>query len=217
MRKKCKGKDWMVKNTYREKSSLFYFQCYYDFEIISKEKVYRAMANLYSQCLGGWCRTESSRLVGDLDQASLCNKLSPLPTAPQREVWYIFREREVCTRRPGTVLSRKQAGSVTQTTMEGLSFKSPDRSGSNHSQPFLKKLGRVHVKMRTTGSQEQAEPRPPRSAFIGEQCHLMSNGADIRGRLRTEPKVTWISCWTERQTWPWTKTLFSSDQEFLSV
>lgn len=119
MRKRCKGKDWMVKNIYREKSSLFYLQCYYDFEIISKDKVYRAMANLYSQCLGGWCRTESSRLVRDLDQASLCNKLSPLPTAPQREVWYIFREREVCTRRPGTVLSRKQAGSVTHTTVEG--------------------------------------------------------------------------------------------------
>lgn len=133
MRKRCKGKDWMVKNIERKK-----------FFVLSSVLlwVYRATANLYSQCLGGWCRTESSRLVRDLDQASLCNKLSPLPTAPQREVWYIFREREVCTRRPGTVLSCKQAGSVTHTTVEGA-FLQVSRQKWFQSQPaFTQEAGK---------------------------------------------------------------------------
>lgn len=46
--------------------------------------------------------------------------------------------------------------------------------------------------MKITGSQDQAMPKPPRMAFIREQCHLMANAADIRGRLRTEPKATWM-------------------------
>lgn len=41
------------------------------------------------------------------------------------------------------------------------------------------------MKMSFTGSQGQAEPRPPTIAFVRGECHLMVHGAGIRGRLRT--------------------------------
>lgn len=103
----------------------------------------------------------------------------------------MFGER--CAAGGGTVLSPKQAGSVTHAQWRGRSSSlQPEVALITYSQPSLKNLGRVHLKIRLTGNRGQAEPRPPGIAFIREQCHLMVDGA-IWGRQRTEPKATWMA------------------------
>lgn len=88
----------------------------------------------------------------------------------------MFGER--CAAGGGTVLSPKQAGSVTHAQWRGRSSSlQPEVALITYSQPSLKNLGRVHLKIRLTGNRGQAEPRPPGIAFIREQCHLMVDGA----------------------------------------